>query len=55
MSGEELADLRQRRERRREEAEGQVRVDRVEVEARVDEPAGEDRLQLRGEDDEVVD
>ena len=51
----ELAHPEERRRRRREVAEGQVGVDRLEVELGRDEAAREHRLQLGGEDDDVVD
>ena len=49
-----LADAAKECSRARHVPEREVEVDRLEVELDVDEPAREDRLELRGEDDEIA-
>ena len=54
MARKELGDVLERRLRCGEVAEREIRVDRVVVESRLDQPAGEQGFQLGGEDDQVA-
>src|SRR5207248_10871611 len=54
VTGKKLRHADERCPRPGDESEGEIRVDRREVELRPDEPGGEEALQLGGEDEQIA-